>query len=352
MKKVSIVVINYNGYKDLTDCLSSLGQINSPDYEIIIIDNGSTDDSVDLIRSDFPMFKLIALPKNYGHSYACNVAFREAQGDYVLLMDYDTIVGEEWIAPLLETMECEKNVGICVSRAIFYPAKEKIHSDGGWPHYVGNMTLKNGFALVSKSECKVEEIGAAGTTSMLVDKRKALEVGGFDEDYFVYLNDFEFSMRMRLAGYSCFSNPKSIIYHKGGNPDVSYRGEGKYPPLRAFYIFRNRWLTIFKLYSIKTIIGCLPALLIYEIAIISMAFIRGLFLTYMKALLSALRNLPQVYRKRKIVQAMRKISDSELLTAYPLSFVPGSVGGGLQGKLVHMMNALFSWYWKVVKVIL
>lgn len=352
MKKVSIVVVNYNGCHALEECFSSLKKVASTDHEIIMIDNASSDGSVDFMRSNFPWVKVIALERNYGHSYACNLGLREALNDYVLVMDYDTVAGETWLSPLLTAIGNEQGVGICVSRAVFYPQKDTIHSDGGWAHYVGSMILKNGFSPLRGADNNIMEIGAAGTTSMLIDKKKALEIGGFDEDFFVYLNDFEFSLRMRLAGYRCLSVPESIIYHKGGNPAVSYRGAGKYPTLRAFYIFRNRWLTILKLYSLQTIVLCLPALLVYEGSIVIMAAMKGLIFEYIKAAGSLMMNLPKVIEKRKAVKKIRKLSDAKLLTAAPLSFVPGSVNGVLQVRLLNLLNKFLIWYWDKIKVLL
>lgn len=352
MKKVSIVVVNYNGCHALEECFSSIKKVASTDHEIIMIDNASSDGSVDFMKSNFPWVKVIALDRNYGHSYACNVGLREASGNYVLVMDYDTVIGETWLDPLLKAIEGDREVGICVSRAVFYPQKDTIHSDGGWAHYVGSMILKNGFSPLRGADINIAEIGAAGTTSMLIDRRKGLEIGGFDEDFFVYLNDFEFSLRMRLAGYRCLSVPESIIYHKGGNPAVSYRGTGRYPAKRAFYIFRNRWFTILKLYSLKTIILCLPALLIYEGSLIVMAGVKGLMWQYLKAAFSLLKNLPAIINKRKGVQRIKKLSDSELLTAAPLSFVPGGVSGFMQARLLSLLNVFLIWYWNKVKVLL
>lgn len=352
MKKVSIVVVNYNGCHNLDECFSSIKEIASPDYEVIMIDNASSDGSVDFMRSNFPWVKVIALERNYGHSYACNLGLREALNDYVLVMDYDTVAGETWLLPLLAAIETQQGVGICVSRAVFYPQKDTIHSDGGWAHYIGSMILKNGFSPLSGADNNIMEIGAAGTTSMLIDRRKGLEIGGFDEDFFVYLNDFEFSLRMRLAGYRCLSVPESIIYHKGGNPAVSYRGAGKYPALRAFYIFRNRWLTILKLYSLKTIVLCLPPLLVYEGSIVIMVAMKGLIFEYIKAAGSLMMNLPKVIEKRKAVKKIRKLSDAKLLTAAPLSFVPGSVNGALQTRLLNLLNQFLIWYWNKIKVLL
>ena len=352
MGKVSIVIINYNGCRYLKECLVSIKEKVKIDYEIIVIDNHSSDGSADLLKKDFSWVKLIVLDRNYGHSYACNVAFREAEKDYVLLMDSDTVVTEKWLEPLIRKMEEDPGRGICISRAIFYPEKKMIHSDGGWAHYVGSMVLKNGFSELKSAGGCSEEIGAAGTTSMLVDKAKALEIGGFDDDFFVYLNDFEFSLRMRLAGYKCHSVPESIIYHKGGNPAVSYRGEGRYPRLRAFYIFRNRWYLIFKLYSLKTILLCLPALLAYECSIFVMALMKGLVLTYFKALFSFFAMLPEILEKRSHIKKIRCIKDKKLFSALPLTFVPGSVKEGGQKSLLQTLDTFLICYWNIIKRII
>ena len=146
MSKVSVVIVNFNGARYLADCLLSIKEYVADNHEIILIDNGSADGSADLVKKEFPWVKLIELSRNYGHSFACNVAFREAENDYVLLMDSDTVVTGNWIEPLVKKMEDSPEVAICVSRAVFYPEKKTIHSEGGWAHYIGSMILKNGFS--------------------------------------------------------------------------------------------------------------------------------------------------------------------------------------------------------------
>ena len=109
---------------------------------------------------------------------------------------------------------------------------------------------------------------------------------------------------------------------------------------------------LIKLYSLKTIILCIPALLLYEGAIILMAIIKGLLPTYIKAIISGVVVIPNIIRKRKGVKAIRRISDSELLTAAPLSLVPGGVSGVFQKKFLSLLNGFLIWYWKKVKVVL
>lgn len=352
-EKVTVVITNRNGERYLEECISSVLESSYPIYEIIVTDNASVDNSMALIRQKFPGVKILEFQKDIGHSGACARGIEEAGTRYVLILDNDTKVTKDWLFYLMDGMK-RTGGAICTSRVLFYDNPDTIHSDGGYAHYVGSMILLNGFRKLSDAggNMEIRELGAAGTVSMLIDKEKIKKGGSFDEDYYIYLNDFEFTLRTRLSGEKIYSVPQSIVYHKGGSEGQSFRGTGQYPAMRAFYIFRNRWFTILKLYSLKTIVLCLPALLVYEASLAIMAAMKGLVFEYLKAAGSLMMNLPNVIKKRKAVKKIREISDGELLTAAPLSLVPGGVSGVLQTRLLSLLNGFLIWYWNKVKVLI
>lgn len=353
---VTVVITNRNGEEYLEECINSVKGSTYPVDEIIVTDNASEDSSIKLLEQRFPDVKVLAFQNDIGHSGACARGIEEARTRYVLILDNDTKVDKDWLYNLMEASAENPGGTIYTSRIFFYNSPDTLHCDGGYAHYIGSMILLNGFkkyADLDKSKSKTtKEIGAAGTVSMLIDKEKIKKVGSFDESFYIYLNDFEFALRARLGGGKIFSVPKSIVYHKGGSKGQSFRGAGKYPPMRAFYIFRNRWLMILKLYSVKTLIICLPSLLVYEAVLIMMAATKGLLLVYIKAIISTIKLSPGLLKKRKEIQKIRKISDRELLTAAPLSLVPGAVKGVFQKKLLYLLDSFLIWYWERIKLLI
>ncbi len=345
---ITAAVITYNSSPYIEDCLTSIHRSGLAWDNVMVVDDGSSDETCEIVRGKYPEVHLVASQENRGHSHACNQALTNASTDWVVLIDHDTEVDEQWYHELCAALERYPEAGIVVSRAIFASDRQTIHCDGGYGHYLGNMILRNGYRNISEATDDDAELGAAGTTSMAVNREKAAGVGRFDEDFFIYFNDFEFSLRMRLAGYKLYSAPKSVIYHKAGSTGYSFRGDGDYPARRAYYILRNRWFLILKLYSLKTLILCLPPLLVYEAVVFLMSMKRGLFKPYVKAVGWIMNNLSLLWRIRRQAIKRRKLTDRELLTADVLTFVPGVVKGGLATLIKRFLDSFFVAYWKLV----
>jgi GT2 family glycosyltransferase len=349
---ITAAVITFNSAHYIKDCISSLLIAGLDEHAIMVVDDGSSDETLKIVGDTFPGVGVYCLGGNFGHSRACNEAIKNAVTEWVVLIDHDTVVHEDWHKELVAAIHCHPEAGIIVSRAVFEDDRKTIHSDGGYAHYIGNMILRNGFLRLHDANNEVAALGAAGTTSMALKREKALAVGLFDEDFFIYLNDFEFSLRMRLMGESIFCAPKSIIYHKGGSQGVSFRGKGKYPPMRAYYILRNRWFLILKLYSAKTLLLCFPALLLYEAMLLAMSLKKGVFCQHAKAWYWLITHFSQILKSRSAVQMHRKLSDRSLLTSGKMTFVPGVINGGVMKAFKMLLDGFFTFYWRGVCIFL
>lgn len=347
---ITASIITYNSMSYIEDCLTSLVLAGVEERFLLVVDDGSTDGTVDFVRDRFPQATVFPLPGNFGHSRACNEAIKNSTTEWVVLIDHDTVVHPGWFVELKEAIARHPEAGIVVSRAVFESDRETIHSDGGYPHYLGSMILRNGFVKLPEADNNEVELGAAGTTSMAVNREKGIEVGLFDEDFFIYLNDFEFSMRMRLAGYQIFCAPRSIIYHKGGSQGVSFRGTGAYPSRRAYLIFRNRLFLLLKVYRIRTLLLCLPSFAVYEMILLFMAAKKGVVKEYFRAITWILGNFSLVLSKRKDV--LRRIADRELLTSGELTFVPGLIQGKVAKVGKKTLELFWSFFWRAVRLVL
>lgn len=344
---VTVVVINYNGKRYLDELFHSL--YDGGDYEIILVDNGSKDGSIDFVQKNYPRVKIFSLGRNYGHSKACNVGLKEAKTKWVCLLDHDVVTTKDWLEAILQVAEEHPEGGIFTPRVIYYYDKETIHSDGGYVHYMGHLISKYAFLSSLEAEDKICEVDVAGSTSILVDKRKAEEIGLFDEDLFIGYNDFEFSLRMKFNGYKCFSIPTSVVYHKGGTAGFSYRGGKEYPRMAAYYMLRNRWIIILKFYALKTILLCSPAFLFYEV----MAFLgilkKGFLKEYLRAVYWIIMNLNSILSKRRRLQLRRKIKDKELLSVGELTFTPGLLDGRIERLGKKVVDRVLIRYWRTIK---
>lgn len=351
---VTVVVICYNSTPYLERCLGSIRAAVPSGTPILVIDNASADGSAELARQIVPDCHLIALSQNIGHSAACNLALQLAETTWVLLLDHDTFVPPDWLAPLLaaaaRTWPATAMVG---SRAIFEDGT-RLHHDGGYVHFVGHMTLQHGFASPDSHPAQpgaIWEVGAQAATSLLVHRERALEVGGFDARYFIYLNDWELALRMRLRGWRCYVAPDSIVYHRSGNAETSWRGQGAYPLRRAFLVYRNRWMTLIKLYRARTLLLCAPAIALYDLLLLIVAIRNGWFGAYLAAMRDLGRHWRVLWLQRRRVQATRVISDAALLDARGFSFVPGLVRGP-EKFVQHALERFFYVYWRLVRPML
>lgn len=346
--RLTAAIITYNSERYIRSCLTSLRDAGLSDGEILVVDDGSFDGTADIMAKEFSGVRFLAEGENLGHSHACNRAIREAETPWVVLIDHDTEVHPEWLDELRRGIARQPGAAIVIARTVFASDRQTIHADGGFAHFLGNMTLLNGFSPLAGASNEMVELGAAGTTSMAVNREWVRRAGGFDEAFFIYLNDFEFSLRVRLAGGRLYCAPLAIIYHKGGTPDFSFRGKTSYPPRRAYLILRNRWFLILKLYRFKTLLLISPALLFYEGLLLAMAVRKRVWREYGRAWLWLISNAGLVLEHRRQAQCLRRLGDAELLTAGPLTFVPGLVCGQLAHFCKAVMDAMFSRYWRAI----
>ncbi len=349
---LTAAVITFNSESYIADCLNSLLEVGLRSTEIFVVDDGSTDRTLSILRREYPGIKVLVCDRNRGHSHACNLALKHCASRWVVLIDHDTVVDARWLSELRAALQKAPDCALLVSRSVFEGRRDTIHSDGGYAHFLGNMTLLNGFLPLSEVRNDSALLGAAGTTSMAVNRQWAQRVGYFDEAFFIYLNDFEFSLRVRMAGGQLVSAPKSVIYHKGGTPCVSYRGQSAYPSLRGYLILRNRWFMLLKLYEFKTLLLIAPALAVYESLVLVMAVKKGMIVPYLRALGWLIGHFHIVLRHRKAAQAIRTVPDARLLSAQPLTFVPGLIRGRGGAWLKSALDRFFCFYWRQVLRIL
>ena len=224
--KVSIIIVNYNGKELLQKCLDSLLNVKYDNFEIILVDNNSTDGTVEFITKNHPSIILIKLDSNKGFAEPNNIAAKIAKGEYLLFLNNDTVVTHNFISEMVKVMETDKKIAICQS--LLLKPDGSIDSSGDFIDDLG---------VVYNSKTKIDEIrevSSAKGASMLVRSDIFKKLGGFDQKFFVTFEDVDLCWRSWILGYRVLIIPASIVYHVGGITIKKLKSE------IAFHGFKNQ----------------------------------------------------------------------------------------------------------------
>jgi len=243
MSQVTIIVLNWNGLADTLECLESLAQLHYPTYEVVVVDNGSTDESVEIIRAGFPQVTLIENDENLGFAEGNNVGLRhalECGADYVLLLNNDTVVDPSFLTELIAVAEADQEIGITSPLIFYYDTPEEIWTAGAtidWSDgstqriWAGRTTHKDQFAF---------DVDFVSGCAMLVKREVIERTGLLDQNFYLYYEEVDWCVRAHNQSYRIVCVPRSRIWHK-----VS-RSIGSSSPLVSYYMTRNALLFLRK----------------------------------------------------------------------------------------------------------
>ena len=303
---VSIVILNMNERHFLPTCLGSIRKMNFPyEYEIILVDNGSTDGSQEFVRKNFPHVKLIENKTNLGYAEGNNIGAKAAKGKYLMLLNNDTEVTKNWLLNLLKVAESDDNIGICAPKQLMGDKKTILYG-GGAINYTGLSYSINMYKKDFK-ETEIHETAFASGAALFIRRDIVHKIGLFDKDYFIYHEDVDLSWRVRLAGYKIMYVPTSIIYH-------FFKFKRR---LQKMYLLeRNRFMTVLKNYSTRSIALVLPMLLLLEVPNFLYSIARGWSIFKIKSYFYILQNLGKIIKKRQVVQRSRKVDDKKIVNLF------------------------------------
>jgi GT2 family glycosyltransferase len=349
-KTISAVIVNHNGGRKILQCIDAVKNQDIAFLQIIVVDNASTDGSPSEIATRFPEVILIRLNENSGPCKSKNLGLALARSDLVLFLDDDVYAQPGCIRKLYNVYERYLPTVVC-PRVALYPDTHTVQCDGAWPHFIGTLKLRNAFCdekIISKT---ISEVWACIGACMLVHRDTVLSAGGFDELYFFYFDDLEFSLKIRSLGHSIICEPQAVVFHDRGDgrPGLSFRGQGQYPEKRAYLHIRNRLITILIYYNLKTLILLSPAFTLYEISILMATAKRGYLRAWYKALLSVYDNWEYIILQRQIIKTKRKRCDRDLLGAGALPVAPGLIMNQFENIGLKLLSVIVNLYWRAVK---
>jgi len=293
---VSIIILNWNGHEIIKECLDSIRKLNYPNFETIVIDNGSTDGSQKYLES-FNEIILIKNNKNLGYAGGNNVGFKIAKGKYVAVINNDVIVDPSWLQLIVNYLEQDENIaaaGGCLKRFYESSKLDCLFCYIGYDLMMRECTNKKIYEKIKAINKPVKVISLSGA-AIVLRKNILDKLNGFDETLFSYHEEADLCMRIFLAGYKCIFVPDAIAFHKRS---LSF---SKIKETAFYYQTRNRFLFIYKYSPLSLFILRIPLLILREIRIIRVAIFKTkLFNYYLKAVTDALKLFPAISQQRKI----------------------------------------------------
>ena len=304
--KISVVVPSYNGIQYIADCLNSLrDQLLKPD-EVILVDDGSTDETASFVERSYPEALVVKLDSNRGFAAAVNEGIRRCTGTYVALLNNDARAAPEWLSELKRALDKDPSIGSCSSKMLFSDRPDTINSIGiGFTHAGTAFDVGYGQRDGERFERTRPIFGACAGAAMY--RRKVFDdIGLFDEDLFMWYEDADLSFRAQLAGYRCLYVAAAVVYHVGGG--TASPGDR----MHIHYCSRNQILV-----AVKNLPD--PLRFRYFIRLLSVALKHSLKalangeLAVLTGYLAAVRDMGRFARKHKLTRQFTRSSASEIL---------------------------------------
>ncbi|HEY7289024.1 MAG TPA: glycosyltransferase [Vicinamibacterales bacterium] len=302
---VGVSVVCHDNRDKLGATMASLDAAGCPRSAILVVDVASTDGTVEWLRQEFPGITIRTLTRNDGPSPGRNVGIRECRFPYVFLMDADVQVQPETIQKLRAAMAEDASIKIGSPIVVHAGAPDTIQYADGSLHFICEAINPWLDRPLRERGPQPRDIGVAPTCGLLLDRAAAIEVGLFDERYFIGKEDGDFTHRTRLAGYRILELPSALVVHQS-------RPRGTW---LFYYQIRNRWHFMLKNYQWSTLVLIVPALLIHEPLQALVLHAKGHARVYWKAVGGLLALLPSLPKDRAVANRIRTVPDAELLRA-------------------------------------
>jgi GT2 family glycosyltransferase len=303
----SVIIPNFNGMRFLPTLLAALQRQSFTDVELILVDDASTDNSVAFVEEHYPTVRVIVNRQNLGFVRSCNLAVDAARGRMVVLLNNDTEPEPTWLAELAKVICANPQAAIVASKMLLFAERTKLHTTGdtlghdGIPHNRGVWEEDRGqYDGQAQIFC-----GSGGGSAFRRDVWQAL--GGFDEDFWMYIEDVDFGFRAQLLGWQAVFAPQARLYHH-----LSATGGGV---MASYYVGRNTIWLIAKNMPTALLLQHLPKILgaQLQIAVDALRNLRGAAArARLRGQLAGLLGLPRQLRKRQIIQRRRRLADATL----------------------------------------
>jgi GT2 family glycosyltransferase len=306
---VAVVIPSWNSAELLPRCLDSLA--GEGEVELIVVDNGSTDGTVEHLRERWPAVEVVALAENAGFAAGVNRGLERARGEFVALVNNDIELDPDFLRELEAGLARDPGAASAASKMLRFDDRTVIDATGDTLRWSG-VALQRGQGERDEGQYDRPERVFSACAGAALYRRSAFDaVGMFDEAFFAYLEDVDWGFRAQLAGFGCAYVPTAIAYHVGS---ATTRREGKPDPFFYGLPRRNNVWMVLKNYPASALVRSAPVLLINHAGLVYVAVRDGMARAHWRALRDAARGLPRVLRQRRAIQAGRRVGRRELVS--------------------------------------
>lgn len=301
---ISVIIVNWNKKELLDNCLKSLLAQTHKDFEIIVVDNGSTDGSAELVKKVYPQARLICLAENKGFSIGNNIGIKSSAGEYIALLNNDMEARPEWLQSLYAALIGNPGIGFYASKILDYKNREIIDSAGDIFYPFGLGKKRGNLQKDSRAlACNKEVFGACAGAALY--RRKMLDdVGVFDEKFSpAYYEDVDLSFRAQLKGYKCLYVADAVCYHYG------HSSLGLFSAKHLYFSSRNIGYVLIKNMPSGLLLRYGFEIILYNIVSFLGHIHRGGFRPFLFGKIEIFKNLKYLSQQRKLIQNSRVASD-------------------------------------------
>jgi GT2 family glycosyltransferase len=288
---VSLIVISYNEIDHISNSLNALMGQSYPNFEVIVYDNGSIDGTPEYVEKHYPQVKLIKGAKNLGFGGANNQATKIARGKYVGFLNCDAVVSPSWLEPIIELLEKDNTIG-CVGAELLCSENQNMILSHGTGIHLSGISYARDKGKVAGSSIEPIEVGGVSGGAFLINREFFLEIGGFESLFFLYYEDTDLSLRIRLLGKRCVVMQGARVYHNC---------ESRFGARKIFFLERNRYISLFSLMNLWILLIMMPSMIIFEVFSWGYCLLNG-----KEALLSKINAWKSIYEYREFIKIRRK----------------------------------------------
>jgi len=351
IKTIGIVLVNYKKYAEeyLISCRDSLRSQSYPSdkFKVYIVDNASSESSRQYLSTIYPEAKiLVRTDGNYcaANNLGCYEAIKDGC-DYLVALNMDTEMQSDWLETLVLALDKDPKVGIAQSKILLYPKNEteknnlKINTLGNRLHFLG-FGFTSAYQLSDREINGYPEINGYASGCCLIIRREVfLQIDGWNENYYMYHDDIELSLKVRLAGYKIVLAPQSVVFHKY---------EFKRSIRMLYYMERNRYLLMLSFYPLRVLIFLIPGIIIMSLGMLFFSLFKGWFLTWLRVLVFFF--LPstwkQIRKNRADIKNLSRLSFKVITKKMESKIDFLEISNPL---LKYLGNPLLGVYWFIVR---
>ena len=303
-KRASVILVNYNGMPHLDACISSVLKQSYTNFDVIFVDNNSSDESLEYARSKFPHLIFVANNENSGYAGGINNGLAYATGEYIAPLNIDTEVAPNWLSTMAAFLDENPQAGAVTPRILLFDDRTKINALGLNIHISG-LGFCRSLGKEDDNTVTAENVAGVSGCSYLIRRHLLDQMGGAPDWCFMGNDDVIVSWLLRLMGYEIYCLPESVVFHKYSL---------KMNPEKLFRLEKNRHILLLSTLKPLTLLACLPVLLAIDLMILAYSLTKGP--SYVRAKFAALASLwrewTDIKQRRAQHRSLRKVSDLTL----------------------------------------